>query len=304
MNNLKRYVKGDKFFQLVITIMLLLFLVIQLYPLLYIISASFSDADAVKAGELVLLPIGFNLEGYKFVLQYQDIWTGYINTTFYTVVGTLLNLAITLPCAYALSCEEVVGRNKIMVFFMVTMYISGGLVPSYLNMKSFGLVNTRAVMIINGALSVYNMIVARTFFATSIPNELKEAAKIDGSSTFGIFSKIVMPLSKAIMAVLTLYYGVAHWNAYFNAMIYLDDRKKYPLQLFLREILLQSRLIEAAASSSSLTEEEIIMYEELAKSADLVKYCIIIIATLPMMIIYPKLQKFFEKGVMIGSIKG
>lgn len=304
MNNLKRYVKGDHFFQVVITIILLLFFVIQIYPLLYVISASFSDADAVKAGELVLFPVGFNLEGYKFVLQYKDIWTGYLNTTFYTVAGTLLNLAVTLPCAYALSCEEVVGRNKIMVFFMITMYISGGLVPGYLNIKALGLVNTRAVMIINGALSVYNMIVARTFFASSIPNELKEAAKIDGSSTFGIFFRIVMPLSKAIIAVMTLYYGVAHWNAYFNAMIYLDDREKYPLQLFLREILMQSKLIGAAASNGSLTDDEMKMYEELARSADLVKYCVIIIATLPMMIIYPKLQKFFEKGVMIGSVKG
>lgn len=304
MNNLKRYVKGDHFFQVVITIILLIFFVIQIYPLLYVISASFSDADAVKTGELVLFPVGFNLEGYKFVLQYKDIWTGYLNTTFYTVAGTLLNLAVTLPCAYALSCEEVVGRNKIMVFFMITMYISGGLVPGYLNIKALGLVNTRAVMIINGALSVYNMIVARTFFASSIPNELKEAAKIDGSSTFGIFFRIVMPLSKAIIAVMTLYYGVAHWNAYFNAMIYLDDREKYPLQLFLREILMQSKLIGAAASNGSLTDDEMKMYEELARSADLVKYCVIIIATLPMMIIYPKLQKFFEKGVMIGSVKG
>lgn len=304
MNHLKRYINGDKFFQSVINTILFLFLLLELYPLLYVISASFSDVDAVNAGKLVLWPVGFNVEGYEFVFQYRDIWIGYANTIFYTVVGTLLNLAVTLPCAYALSCQEVVGKNKIMIFFMITMYIGGGLVPNYLNMKSFGLIDTRAVLIIVGALSVYNMIVARTFFATSIPNELKEAAKIDGSNDFGIFARIVMPLSKAITAVMVLYYGVAHWNAYFSAMIYLDDRSKYPLQMILREILLQSKLVEELATSSSLTEAEALMYEALADAAELVKYCTIVIASLPMMIIYPKLQKFFEKGVMIGSIKG
>ena len=304
MNQLKKYINGDKFFQSMITIILFIFLVIQLYPILYVISASFSDADAVNAGKLILLPIGFNVEGYKFVFGYREIWTGYANTIFYTVVGTLVNLVVTLPCAYALSCDEVVGRNKIMVFFMITMYIGGGLIPNYLNMKSFGLLDTRTILLINGALSVYNMIVARTFFATSIPNELKEAARIDGCSNFSIFSRIVMPLSKAIIAVMVLYYGVGHWNAYFDAMIYLDDRSKFPLQMILREILLQSKLVEEMAMSSALTGDEAKMYQDLAKSTDLVKYCVIIIATLPMMFIYPKLQKFFEKGVMIGSVKG
>ncbi len=304
MNHLKRYINGDKFFQTVINTILFLFLLIEVYPLLYVVSASFSDVDAVNAGKLVLWPIGFNVEGYKFVFQYREIWIGYANTIFYTVVGTLMNLAVTLPCAYALSCQEVVGRNKIMIFFMITMYISGGLVPDYLNLKSFGLINTRTVLIIVGALSVYNMIVARTFFATSIPNELKEAAKIDGCNDFGIFARIVMPLSKAITAVMVLYYGVAHWNSYFNAMIYLDDRSKLPLQMILREILLQSKFVKELAMTSGMTEVEAEMYQALVDAAELVKYCSIVVATLPMLIIYPKLQKFFEKGVMIGSIKG
>ena len=303
MSSIRKIVNGDKFFQLIVTLSMLIFLCIELYPIIYVISASLSDADAVAMGKLVLLPIDFTLEGYKYVFQYKDIWIGYGNTILYTVLGTMVNLAVTLPCAYALSRDSVVGRGKIMIFFMITMYISGGLIPGYLNVKSLGLLNTRMVMIIGGALSVYNMIVSRTFFASSIPYEITEAAKIDGCSDFGIFAKIVMPLSKAIVTVMTLYYGVGHWNAYFNAMIYLDDRSKFPLQMFLREILLQSKLAENMMNTV-MDPDELAYFEKLAESAQLVKYCVIIIATIPMMIIYPKLQKFFEKGVMIGSVKG
>ncbi len=303
MSNLKKIINGDKFFQLIVTTLMCIFLCIELYPIIYVISASFSDVDAVASGKLVLLPVDFTLQGYKYVFQYKDIWIGYGNTILYTVLGTMVNLAVTLPCAYALSRDAVVGRGKIMIFFMITMYIGGGLIPGYLNVKSLGLLNSRIIMIIGGAVSVYNMIVARTFFASSIPYEITEAAKIDGCCDFGIFTKIVMPLSKAIVTVMVLYYGVGHWNAYFNAMIYLDDRSKFPLQMFLREILLQSKLAEQAINSAN-TPEEVEYYMELAKSAQLVKYCVIIIATIPMMIIYPRLQKFFEKGVMIGSVKG
>lgn len=304
MKALRRYMSGSNFFQICVTVILILFFCVELYPILYVISSSFSDPDAVMAGELVLWPIGFTLEGYEFVFQYKEIWMGYANTVLYTVAGTLLNLAVTLPCTYALSRDDLVGRGGLMVVFMVTMYVGGGLIPGYLNMKSFGLVNTRLIMIIDGALSVYNMIVARTFFANTIPGELTDAAKIDGCSDFGIFSRIVMPLSKAIVAVMGLYYGVGHWNSYFNAMIYLDDRKKYPLQMFLREILLDSKVMNQVNDNVEMTQEQIRIMQEAAKSANLVKYCVIIVATLPMMLIYPKLQKFFEKGVMIGSIKG
>lgn len=214
MKALRRYMSGSDFFQICVTVILFLFFCVELYPILYVISSSFSDPDAVMAGELVLWPIGFTLEGYEFVFQYKEIWMGYANTVLYTVAGTLLNLAVTLPCAYALSREDLVGRGGLMVVFMVTMYVGGGLIPGYLNMKSFGLVNTRLIMIIDGALSVYNMIVAWTFFANTIPGELTDAAKIDGCSDFGIFSRIVMPLSKAIVAVMGLYYGVGHWNSY------------------------------------------------------------------------------------------
>ena len=197
MNKLRTYLNGDRFFQTVITVLMFLFLLIELYPLIYVVSASLSDADAVAAGKLVLWPIGFTLQGYEYVFQNRDIWVGYGNTILYTVLGTLVNLAVTLPCAYALSCKEIVGKGKLMVYFMITMYVSGGLIPGYLNVKYFGLLNTRTFMIIEGALSVYNMIVARTFYENSIPYEIKEAARIDGCNDFGIFANIVVPLSKA-----------------------------------------------------------------------------------------------------------
>lgn len=304
MQSVRRIIKGSSFFQLVVNALIFAFLLIELYPIIYVVSCSFSDPDAVNAGKVLLMPVGFTLEGYKRVFEYRDIWVGYGNTIFYTVVGTIINLLVTLPCAYALSRKNVAGSKFIMIFFMVTMYIGGGLIPGYLNVKSFGLLNTRAVMVILGALSVYNMIVARTFFSGSIPYEITEAARIDGCDEFSTFLKIVMPLSKAIVGVMVLYYGIGHWNSYFSAMIYLDDREKFPLQIFLREILLQSKMLQDTVADPSASVEEIMYLEQLARSADLIKYCVIIVSTLPMMIIYPNLQKYFEKGVMVGSVKG
>lgn len=304
MKKLRGYVKGSRFFQTVVNLLLSVFLLVELYPILYVISCSFSNPDAVTAGEILLWPVGFSLEGYKHIFRYTDIWIGYGNTIFYTVVGTMINLAVTLTCAYALSRSDLIGRKFIMIFFMITMYVGGGLIPTYLNMKSFGLVDSRAALLVLGALSVYNMIVAKSFFSNSIPYELSEAATIDGCDDFAIFFRIILPLSKAITVVMILYYGIGHWNSYFNAMIYLNDRNKYPLQMFLREILLQSKLTAAAAGDVIVSEEEALWLEEQAKAAELIKYCVIVVATLPMMIIYPKLQKYFEKGVMIGSVKG
>ena len=304
MNNLRRIINGDRFFQTVVSILMVAFLVIELYPLIYVVSASFSDGDAVAAGKIVLLPVDFTLEGYGYVFRNQNIWIGYANSIFYTVVGTFVNLVMTLPCAYALSRKELIGKNKIMIYFMITMYVSGGMVPAYLNMKSFGLLNTRLLMVIGGAISVYNMIVAKTFFENSIPLEITDASKIDGCTDFSTFSKIVLPLSKALMAVMVLYYGIGHWNSYFGPMIYLDDPEKYPLQLFLREILLMSNMVQNVIVTGSLTSEQIAYLEKQAEAAELTKYCVIVVAALPMMILYPKLQKFFEKGVMIGGVKG
>lgn len=299
-----KFFRGSRFFQVTVNVLLLLFLLIELYPIIYVISCSFSNPDAVAAGEVILFPRGFTLNGYRHVFGYTEIWIGYANTIFYTVLGTSINLAVTLPCAYALSRKELVGRKYIMVFFMITMYVGGGLIPSYLNMKSFGLVNNRAGLIILGALSVYNLIVARTFFANTIPYEITEAARIDGCDDFSIFRKIVMPLSKPITVVMILYYGIGHWNSYFNAMIYLEDRTKFPLQMFLREILLQEKVLNEALTAGNASVEEMAFLVEMAKSAELVKYCVIIVATVPMMVVYPRLQKYFEKGVMIGSVKG
>ncbi len=296
---------GDRVFVVLNGFLLFLFFVATLYPILFVLSASFSDPTAVSTGKMILFPISPTFQGYEFILQYKEIWTGYANTLFYTIVGTMWNLFLTLPCAYALSRRDMGSRGVIMAIFMVTMYFSGGLIPGYLNMRDLGLLDSRIGLVLNTSISVYNLIVARTFFATSIPWELHEASFLDGCTDFRIFLKIVLPLSSPIIAVLTLYYGVGHWNAYFNALIYLQDRTKYPLQVFLREILVQGRFAEALIQSGeALSAEQMAELAKQSKTADMIKYGIIVVSTVPMMIIYPWMQKFFAKGVMIGSVKG
>ncbi len=297
-----RVSRGDVVFLTLNTLFLVIFFLITLYPLIYVLSASFSDPDAVSGGRMVLWPVGFTLQGYEYIFKYQEIWSGYANTLFYTVFGTLFALLITIPCAYALSRRDLKGRGAVMMYFMITMYISGGMIPGYLNVQSLGLVDTRLFMIITGGLSVYNMIVARTFFSNSIPWELHEAARIDGASDFTTFFRIVLPLSKPILVVLMLYFGVAQWNSYFTAMMYLTDRAKFPLQLILKEILISSQI--GQSSIEGLTAEEISQIFQQEKTANLLKYGVIVVSSVPMLIIYPFLQKFFAKGVMIGSVKG
>ena len=231
-------------------------------------------------------------------------------------MGTILNLAATLPCAYAVSRRDLKGQKYLMLFFMITMYFSGGLIPSYLNMRDFGLVdtpwvkslgllNTRSVVLVNGLVSTFNLIVARTYFMTAIPWEIQEASVIDGCNDFQIFSKIVFPLSKPITVVMALYYGVGRWNSYFVEMIYLKDRDKYPLQLFLREILTKSTFAKTAmANGKSFSAEEMMALIKQADTANMLKYGVIVISALPMLLIYPFLQKYFEQGIMIGSVKG
>lgn len=297
---------GDTALMAIGYLVLILVFVVTLYPMIFVLSASFSDPGAVASGEMLLLPKGFSLDGYKYVLQYKEIWTGYANTIFYTFVGTMLNLAVTLPAAYALSRRNLVGRRFFTVLFMICMYFSGGLIPSYLNANSFGLVNTRAFMLIHGAVSVYNMIVARTFFSSTIPEELHEAAIVDGANEFKIFGKVIMPLSAPITVVLALYYGVGRWNEYFTAMIYLARRRDaWPLQLVLREILVQGKFAETAVMNGSmLSPEEIAYLISQADTSNMIKYCVIVVSVVPMLLIYPWLQKFFTKGVMIGAVKG
>ncbi len=296
--------RGDNVFGAVVYVILFLLFVVTLYPMLYVLSASFSDPNAVAGGEMVLLPVGPSLQAYEYILQYKDIWIGYANTIFYTVVGTAINLAVTLPCAYAFSRRDFRARNVFMTLFIITMYFQGGLIPSYLNMRSLGLVDTRWSLLILGAVSVYNLIVARTFFANSIPWELHEAAFLDGCSDLRIFFKIVLPLSAPITVVMLLYYGIGHWNSYFNAYIYLRTRKLFPLQVFLREILTLGNFMSEMTDSASYSAEEIAYFTKQAETANMMKYAIIVASTAPMLILYPFLEKYFAKGVMIGSVKG
>ena len=293
----------DKIFMAVVYLTLILTFLVTLYPLIFTVSASISDPSAVSSGEMILWPVRVNLEGYKHLLGNKDIWIGYANTIFYTVAGTALNLLVTLPAAYALSRKDLKGRNFLVAIFVVTMYFSGGMIPGYLNMKSFHLLNTRAVMLVSGLVSVYNMIVCRTFFASSIPWELHEAACLDGASDAKTFTKVILPLSKPIMAVMTLYYGVTHWNGYFDAMIYLRDRDKFPLQMILREILAESQgIVNVLSETTDTATFQALMQQQ--DVANQLKYAVIIVATLPMMVAYPFLEKHFAKGVMIGSVKG
>lgn len=299
-----RQSREDRVFGIVNGAVLALIFIITLYPMLYVLSASFSDPNAVASGKMVLLPVQPSLQAYAYILQYNDIWTGYANTIFYTVVGTVINLAVTLPCAYAFSRRDFKGRSVLMPLFIVTMYFQGGLIPSYLNMRSLGLVDTRMALLILGAVSVYNLIVARTFFANSIPWELHEAAFLDGCSDFKLFFSIVLPLSAPITVVMLLYYGIAHWNSYFNAYIYLRNRSLYPLQVFLREILTMGSFMSEISDLGAYSAEDIAYFTKQAETANMMKYAIIVVSTLPMLIIYPFLEKYFAKGVMIGSVKG
>ena len=300
-----RQSRGDRAFGIVNGLLIALSFAITLYPLIYVISASISSPDAVASGRMILWPVDITWKGYQYILQYGDIWTGYANTLFYTLVGTSINLIVTLPCAYGLSRRDVPFRGLVMTLFLITMYISGGLIPGYINLSEMHMINTRWALLLPGAVSTYNLIVARTFFANTIPWELHEAAFLDGCSNIRLFLKIVLPLSAPIVVVMTLYYGVAHWNSYFNAMIYLSDRSKYPLQVFLREILTKGQFAaDAIQSGASFTEEEMIAMMKETETANLIKYCVIIVSTVPMMILYPFLQRFFTKGVMIGAVKG
>ncbi len=299
-----RMCREDRVFGVINSILLILFSIITLYPLLFVVSASVSDPVAVSAGKMILWPVGLTLRGYQYILQYAEIWTGYANTLFYTFVGTIINLAVTLTCAYGLSRRDVPGNGIVMTLFLITMYIGGGLIPNYMNLRMLGLINTRWVLLLPGAVSTYNLIVSRTFFSSTIPWELHEAAFLDGCSDFKLFTKVVLPLSAPIVVVMALYYGVGHWNSYFGAMIYIKDRALYPLQVFLREILSLSTFASAAMESGTLSAEEMAAMLQEAETANLVKYGVIVVSTLPMLILYPFLQKFFAKGVMIGAVKG
>lgn len=287
----------DKIFYAFSYILIAILTIIVLYPMVYVISSSFSSANALMSGKVWIFPVEFNVDGYKAILKSHNVWIGYRNTIFYTVFGTLINICMTLACAYPLSRSNLFGRGPIMFLFSFTMMFGGGMIPHYLLMKSLGLLNTPWAILLPGAISVYNMIVARTFIQSSIPGELLESAQIDGCSDFLYFFKIVLPLSKSIIAVLTLWYAVSHWNSYFNAFLYLTDKNLYPLQIFLRDILISSQM------SSELVEDPEIA-EKLKTAQMTLKYAMIVVSTAPLFAFYPFAQKHFVKGVMIGSVKG
>lgn len=290
--------RGDRIFGAVVFVIVTLLMLIVLYPLVYVLSCSVSSPTAVGAGEVVLLPKGFTLMGYRRVFQEPDILLGYKNTLFYTIIGTAINLFVTVPAGYMLSKKEVPGRNLFMFLFMFTMYFSGGMIPSFLLVRSLHLYDTRAVLVILGAFSTYNCIICRTFFA-ALPHELEEAAAIDGCSTVRTFIQIVLPLSQALLGVMVLYFAVGHWNSYFNAMIYVNNEKYKPLQLILRRILI---LEQASANMMEGGGDE--YAAEQFKLKELIKYAVIVVSSLPVLVLYPFLQKYFAQGVMIGSIKG
>jgi putative aldouronate transport system permease protein len=292
-----RQSKTDMLFDIVNHGILVLVLVITAYPLLYVLSASISDPMTVLKGEVWLWPKGFNLDAYRRVFENKDIVLGYKNTIIYTITGTALNVIMTIAGAYPLSRKDFYGRNFFMILFSFTMFFNGGLIPTYILMKKFGLYNNFWVMILPGAVGMYNMIIMRTFFQNTIPMELQEAAFIDGCTNIGTLWRIILPLSKPIIAVMVMFYGVGHWNAFFNALIYLNDHNKFPLQLILREILIR----EDMASMMGESTDTIVKQQMLAEG---LKYSVIVVASLPVLALYPFLQRYFIQGVMIGAIKG
>ncbi|NQX71860.1 carbohydrate ABC transporter permease [Paenibacillus alba] len=289
--------QGDRLFLVGIYFFLSLVLIIVLFPLIFIISSSFSSPQAVVSGKVWLFPVDVTLEGYKAVFHNPQIVSGYLNSLFYAVVGTAVNVVLTVMLAYPIARKTFFGRNAIMVLLVITMMFDGGLIPFYLVVKSLHILDTRWAMILPGAMAVFQVIIARTFFQTSIPDEIAEAAELDGCSDLRFITSIVIPLSKPILAVLTLMYAVGHWNAYFDALIFLKSPDLFPLQIVLRNILILNTIDPTMVSKV----DQMLAQQGLK---DLLKYSLIVVASAPVLIIYPFVQKYFVKGVMIGSLKG
>ena len=289
---------SDWITDIVIWVILALVVVAVIYPLWFVIIASVSNQTAVNQGQVALWPVGFSLGGYEKVFSDGRIWTGYLNTVIYSVVGTALNMIVTIPVAFALSRREFKPRRVILFLFTFTMFFAGGLIPNYLLFKQLGLLDNWLVFILPTAVSVWNVIIARSFFETSIPEDLYDASQIDGLGYWGYFLRIVLPLSSAIIAVLALYYFVGHWNDFFTGLVYIRDADKLPLQNVLRSILLANQTGLTGQSSGGM---DLLQQREFANQ---IKYGVIIVSTLPLLVLYPFLQKYFNKGVMIGAIKG
>lgn len=298
MMRAKRETTGDRIFTITNTILLVIVLFMVAYPLYYVLVASFSDPYDVYAGKTFIFPSRFSLAGYKRIFMDSAIVTGYLNNILYTVVGTAISVILTLVAAYPLSKKTLPGRRWIMTFMIITMYFNGGLIPTYLVVRGMGLFNSIWALVLPCAISVYNIIITRTFFETSIPEALVEAANIDGSDHFRTFFTIVLPLSAPIIAVMVVFFAVGYWNDWFRALIYLSDSSKSPLQLVLRKILIQNQ-----ASTNMLTNMDA-NYAEKQRVTEMIKFSSIVVASVPMLIVYPFVQKYFSKGVMIGAVKG
>ncbi len=292
------YGKEERLFDGMIYIVLFLVLALMVYPLIYVVSCSFSDPLLVLRGEIRLLPRGFHLDSYAAVLKENKLLRGYMNTILYTVAGALLNILLTTTGAYALSCENLRGRKMITRFIIFTMLFSGGLIPTYIVVSNLNLLNTMWSIVLPNAVSVTNFIIMKSSFENGIPKDLKEAARVEGCSNIGVFTKIVLPLSKSIIAVMVIFYSVGHWNEYFNALLYITDKAKQPLQVILRDILISNELTEMMGNVNQLNSETRAMI------AEGMKYSTIVLSSLPMILLYPFFQKYFVKGVMVGSVKG
>lgn len=286
--------RNDRIFRFVIGFILGVVALIVVYPVYFVVIASISDPDAVLAGKVVLFPVDLNLDGYLKIIEREDVWRGYYNTIIYTALTVVISLFVTIPAGWALSRKTLPCKKLFMIFFIIPMFFGGGLIPFYNVMSNLGLVNTMWAIILPSVLSVWNLFMCKTFFETSVPNGLIEAAKIDGAGVFGTFIQVVIPLSKAIIAVMALYYAVSQWNSYFGAMIFLQDETKYPLQLVLKEILIASESTVGGSGETILEQYRL---------ANQLKYVSVIVSSLPVLMLYPFVQKYFAQGVMIGSLK-
>lgn len=287
--------RSDIIYQIFCIVVLLFLALLVIYPLYFIVIASFSDADAVLNGEVFLYPVGFSLDGYKELFSRAEIWRGYMWTILYTVFGTIFNIFLTIPSGWALSRDYLPFRKFFMIFFIITMFFGGGLIPYYLVCQMLGLVDNPLIMIIGGGLSVYNMFMCKSYFQTNIPKEVIEASEIDGAGEFRTFFDIVLPLAKPIIFVMILFYAVGHWNNYIDALIFLSDEKYYPLQTVLKEILTAAETQASSGDASTIIEN--------LKLANQLKYSSIIVASLPIIIIYPFVEKHFDQGILVGSFK-
>lgn len=292
-----RATKVDRVTNGFIYTVLFLIALVTIYPILFVVSASFSEPTAVNSGQVLLWPVGFQMDGYQEIFKNQWILTGYQNSLVYTIFGTLLNLFVTFTAAYALARKDIYGRKLLNIYMIIPMWFSGGLIPTFLTVSAVGLIDKPYTLIILGAINIYNFIICRTFIMNSIPGELQESARIDGCSDIGIMVRIVLPLSTPVLAILTLYYGLAHWNDYFTALIYLNSRRYMPLQIFLREILIQNVVFEGDPLELEDSMRRAYMLQ-------VMRYGLIVVSSVPMLIMYPFVQRYFVQGVMIGALKG